>query len=96
MGYGSCNAFQNLAGCKEMIEAGDYILVTGEGNQVFKVIELVYAPYEGVVLDTGWCEETKKCWKIPKKYHKKFYKDPSTYINISDIPELMEDDEDDS
>lgn len=74
-----------------MINIDDYILVTGEGNQVFKVVKLVHTPYKGVVLDTGWCEELKKCWKIPKKYHKEFYKDPSTYINISDITELTED-----
>jgi hypothetical protein len=75
-----------------MIKIDDYVLVSGEGNEVFKVINMIDTPYKGVVLDTGFCEELKKCWKIPKKYHKKFYKDPSTYINISEIPELNDKD----
>jgi hypothetical protein len=71
-----------------MIKIGDYVLVSGEGNEVFKVINLIHTPYKGVALDDGCCEELRKCWRIPKKYHSKFYKDPGTYINISEIPEL--------
>lgn len=74
----------------DIIKVDDYVLVSGEGNQVFQVINLIETPYKGVVLKEGWCEERKKCWRIPEKYHDQFYKDPSIYIDISDIKELQD------
>jgi hypothetical protein len=46
-----------------MIQVGDYVLVSGEANEVFQVKEIHSAGH--YILDSGCLEDKDKCFKIP-------------------------------
>lgn len=72
------------------IKIDDYILVAGEANEVFQVVEVMD---KAVVLPTGAVESKIKCTRIPKKFHNELYTISTTYINTGVIRQIKKEDE---
>lgn len=60
------------------IKINDYVLVSGEGDEVFRVIEVMD---KSVVLSTSVVESKTKCTLIPEKFHNELYTISTTYIS---------------
>lgn len=50
------------------MKKGDKILVLGEANEVFEVMEVTQNG--SIILDTGFLEPREKCFKIPDSFIK--------------------------
>lgn len=48
------------------MKEGDRILVLGEANEVFEVVEVMQNG--NIILDTGFLEPREKCFKIPDHF----------------------------
>ena len=72
------------------IKIDDYVLVAGEANEVFQVVEIMD---KAVVLSTGVIESKTKCTLIPKKFHNELYTISTTYIYTGVIRQIQKEDE---
>jgi hypothetical protein len=72
---------------KEHIEKGDYVLVVGEGDEVFRVVG---STDKAIFLSTGIAEPKEKCTRIPKEFHNKLSSVSHTYLDFDSIDQIME------
>lgn len=73
-----------------MIKKGDQVVVAGEANEVFTVIN--FAKDGSIVLHTGFSEPIHKCTVIPKKYRKEIYSTIKDYIDTETMMKIMDED----
>jgi len=71
------------------IKEDDYVLVSGEADEVFRVIKVVD---NSVILSNGVAESKIKCTLIPKKFHNKLYIISTTYIDSDSIRQIRKED----
>jgi hypothetical protein len=70
----------------EEIKLGDYVLVRGEGVEVFQVLGL----HEKVFfLSNGSNEPREKCILVPKEHHNKIWKCTQEYLEHDLAKELL-------
>jgi hypothetical protein len=69
------------------IKINDYVLVSGEGDEVFRVIGMAD---KTVILETGIVEPKRKCTPVPRKFHYKLSTVSHTYLDFDSINEIME------
>ena len=68
-----------------MIKAGDYVLVSGEANEVY-IVDRVQD--KSVILNTGWAEPIDKCTLIPKEFHDKVSTMTSRHLDFEIVDYL--------
>lgn len=68
-----------------MIEKGDYVLVRGEGSEVFMVVG---TDKNCLALSNGVFEPIEKCTKVPKRYENKIHSITHDYLPAEIVLEI--------
>ena len=68
------------------IKINDYVLVLGEGSEVFQVVGLTD---QAIFLSTGITEPKEKCTLVPKKFHNKLSTVSYMHLDSDSINQIM-------